>query len=378
MSLLKIERATLEQYLPGLDAHLSAVPLMELEQPGGAAIRAYRDYGGAALVIPKSFGGLGATPLEAARIHRALGCRAPSMAVAISMHNFSAGTLVEYSIFGGDEASSALLSAVAENKLLLASGFAEGRSGVSFMNSTMEARATPDGGYVVRGTKKPCSLTQSMDLLTGSASLIDPTGKEPPRRAVILVPADAPGIVRRPFWSSPVLTGAESDELILDDVVIPGDFLFLTQCQEDLDPVEQLGYVWLQIMLGASYLGIVSALVERVLQQGKGNATERELLGIEVEGAMSMIEGVAAAMTSGMKAEDLLARVFFVRYATQRAIERAAMSAAELLGGISFMSSPDIAYLLSAARALAFHPPSRLSSAEGLSSYMAGKQLIAV
>jgi alkylation response protein AidB-like acyl-CoA dehydrogenase len=131
-------------------------------------------------------------------------------------------------------------------------------------------------------------------------------------------------------------------------------------------------------LLGASYLGIVSALVERVAQLGKGNASERELLGIEVEGAMSMIEGVAVAMNSGLAPEDLLARVFFVRYATQRAIERAAMSAAELLGGISFMATPDIAYLLAASRALAFHPPSRLSNADALSDYLAGRQLGAV
>ncbi len=373
MSLMKSERATLEEYLPGLDAYLAAAPLMEIEQPGGAAIRAYRDHGGAALLIPTAQGGKGATPRDAARIHRALGCRAPSLAVAISMHNFSVGTLVEFGIFGGDEACAALLCSVAENRLLMASGFAEGRSGTSILAASMEARPTDDGGYIVRGSKKPCSLTRSMDLLTGSAMLIDPKGKLAPRRSVVLVPADLPGIVRRPFWGSSVLIGAESDELVLDDVYIPGDFLFPTENQAGLDPVEILGYVWLQLLLGASYLGVATALVERVTQQAKGNASERAQLGIEVEGAMSMLEGVAYAMGSGMNSEDLLARVFFVRYAVQKAIERASMAAAELLGGIHYMSAPDVAYLLSATRALAFHPPSRLSNAEPLSDYLVGK-----
>lgn len=375
MSLLKIERETLARFLPGLDERLAAMPLMELEQPGGAGIRAYRDTGGPALLIPAGFGGKGATPLDAVRIHRALGSRSPSLGVAATMHNFSAATLVEFSIFGNDEACATLLSAVAENNLLMASGFAEGRSGTNILAATMEARPTADGGYVLSGSKKPCSLTHSMDLLTGSALLIE---GDRSRRAVVLVPADTPGIVRRPFWKSPVLTAAESDELILQDVIIPGDFLFLPQIEAELDPVEVAGYLWFQLLVSASYLGAATALVERVFEQRKGNPSERELLGIEVENAMSALEGVACAMRAEHAKDDLLPRALFVRYATQRAIERAAMAAAELLGGIAFVSSPDVAYLLAATRALAFHPPSRLSSADALSGYLAGERLAAV
>ncbi len=375
MSLLKIERATLAHYLPGLDERLAAIPLMELEQPGGVGIRAYRDAGGPALLIPAELGGKGATPLDAVRIHRALGSRSPSLGVAATMHNFSVATLVEFSIFGQDDACASLLGTVAENNLLMASGFAEGRSGTNILAATMEARPTPDGGYVLTGSKKPCSLSHSMDLLSGSAMLID---GGPPRRAVVLVPADTPGIVRRPFWQSSVLTGAESDELILDDVVIPGDFLFLPAVEAELDPVEVSGYLWFQLLVSSSYLGAVSALVERVFAQRKGNASERELLGIEVESAMSALEGVACAMRAEHTKDDLLPRALFVRYATQRAIERAAMAAAELLGGMAFVSSPEVAYLLAATRALAFHPPSRLSSADALSGYLTGERLAAV
>ena len=45
---------------------------------------------------------------------------------------------------------------------------------------------------------------------------------------------------------------------------------------------------------------------------------------------------------------------------------RAAQRAAELLGGLAFIQSPDVGYLLSASRALAFHPPSRGASVEAL------------
>jgi hypothetical protein len=47
----------------------------------------------------------------------------------------------------------------------------------------------------------------------------------------------------------------------------------------------------------------------------------------------------------------------------RRAIERVVISATATLGGMSFIESPEIAYLLGATRALAFHPPSRAAAA---------------
>jgi alkylation response protein AidB-like acyl-CoA dehydrogenase len=212
-----------------------------------------------------------------------------------------------------------------------------------------------------------------MDLLSASVMLRDPTNGNA-RRAVVLVPADAPGIERRPFWRSSVLTGAESDEVILTDAPIPGDLLFFPGAEEHLDPVEVAGYLWFQLLVSASYLGAASALVERVIRSGKGAATEQTLLGIDVESAMEALENVARAMV-GEPRHALLPRALLVRYAVQGAIERATMLAAELLGGMAFVSSPDVTYLLGACRALAFHPPSRVSSANALAGYLAGRPL---
>jgi len=373
MSLLKKERAALEELLPGLDEKLAALPLAELERPGNPGLGLFRSAGGPALLIPREAGGKGANPLQAARIQRALGSRSPSLGVAATMHNFTIATLVEFSIFGADESSAALMSSIAENNLLMASGFAEGRPGTNILAATMKARATPDGGYVISGSKKPCSLSQSMDLLSASVVLENPSDGSS-RRALVLVPADAPGIERRPFWKSQVITGSESDEVILDEVPIPGDFLFFPGAEEHLDPVEVAGYLWFQLLVSSSYLGAASALVERVIAAGRGGPSERTLLGIEVEGAMEALEGIARLMMSEPKPQ-ILPRALLVRYAVQAAIERSAMLAAELLGGMAFIGAPDVAYLLGASRALAFHPPSRLSSGPALASYLAGEPL---
>ena len=52
------------------------------------------------------------------------------------------------------------------------------------------------------------------------------------------------------------------------------------------------------------------------------------------------------------------------------------MPAAATLGGMSFIESPEIAYLLGATRALAFHPPSRAAAAGPMARYLAGGPLI--
>jgi alkylation response protein AidB-like acyl-CoA dehydrogenase len=376
MSLLGKELATLAHFLPTLTDRLHGKSLMELEAPDGSVIRAFRESGGAGLLISRDFGGKGATALEAIRIHRALGACSPSLAVAATMHNFTVATLVEFGIFGGDEASAALMRAVAENDMLLASGFAEGRTGTNILAATMEARPTADGGYVLSGSKKPCSLSRSMDILSGSALLLE-DGK-PPRRAIVLVPADTPGIERRPFWNSSVITGAESDEVVLVGVEIPGDLLFFPEKEAELDDVEVAGYLWFQLLVSASYVGVATSLVQRVYAQRKGVPTERMLLGAELEGAMSALEGIAWARGAGEPAHELLPRALLVRYSIQRALERVTMGAAELLGGMSFIAAPDVAYLLAATRALAFHPPSRMSSAEPLDRYLGGERLLAV
>lgn len=83
------------------------------------------------------------------------------------------------------------------------------------------------------------------------------------------------------------------------------------------------------------------------------------------------LEHVASAATIRGDNDALLARALYARFAAERAIERVAMSAAAALGGMSFIESPEIAYLLGASRALAFHPPSRAAAAGPIARYLA-------
>jgi alkylation response protein AidB-like acyl-CoA dehydrogenase len=208
-----------------------------------------------------------------------------------------------------------------------------------------------------------------MDLLT--ASLVLPGDAGPPGTfAVAIIPAATPGVTRRPFWGSCVLAGAESDEVVLRDVLVPEEQLARV-ADADASALLEEGFLWFELLISATYLGIASALVERALAAGKGTPADRALMASEVEGAMAALEGVARAHVAGDGGPDLLARALFVRFAVQQAIERAAALAAEVMGGMAFVTSSELACLFAAARALAFHPPSRLSISPALDAYLA-------
>jgi len=372
MNFLKRDRATLEQFLPSLDAKLAAIPLAEIEKPGNSGLTMLRELEGTAILIPTEHGGKGATAVEAIQVHRAVAARSPSLAIAMTMHNFSVATLVEYLFYGNYTVE--LLNQISGGQLLVASGFAEGRTSSSILDPFVKATASDGGGYVVNGSKKPCSLSNSMHLLTASVAVPSASGNGN-RRAVAIIPADAEGLTRKPFWKSTVLGGAESEEVVLTNVQISDEQLFFPEVEETLDAVEAGGFLWFELLVSASYLGVASALVERVLAQKRGDAPERVQLAIEAEGAMSALEGVARSMQTGDRGESILVQSLLVRFLVQQAIERISARAVELLGGMSFIGSPDVAYLFAASRALAFHPPSRLSVAPAVDGYLMGQPM---
>jgi alkylation response protein AidB-like acyl-CoA dehydrogenase len=369
---LGAERALLERFLPGLDEALRAIPLEVLEGRGNPSIALLKQAGGPALLIPAAYGGLGATAVEGARVLRAIASRAPSLGIVCTMHSFSVSTLVEWAMFG-EEYGAFLLSGLAADSMYLASGFAEGRSGSKPLDMLMKARRAPGGGWLLNGRKKPCTLTHSMDFLSCGVSVETEDGSR--CRGVGLVPADSPGIERRPFWKSHILAGAESDEVILNDVHVPEDFVFIIEGSDALDPVEITGFIWFQLALCSTYLGIVSGLVERLLQSGKGTAEERGWVLSQVHAHASSIDGIAYSLDAREDREPLLARALSTRFALQGDLETIAMRAAELLGGMAFVGSSDVAYLLCASRAMAFHPPGRLQAIRALDEYGRGGAL---
>jgi len=245
-------------------------------------------------------------------------------------------------------------------------------SAASAFKPTVTARPA-DGGVLVNGRKQPCSLSATMDLLTASVA-----DEESGRRGVIVIPAATEGITIERFWDTHILAAAQSDTVVLKDVFVPSELLFWNDVDDPAGQHEKTGYVWFGLLISATYLGAASLLLERMLQSPKTNAMLYSEAACEIESAMAALEGIARAFDAGDRSDELSARVLFVREAIRHGIRRAAGTAVDALGGITFIKSPDIAYLLAAVQAAGFHPPSRRATADTLYAYHAGTGAVAL
>ena len=371
MHFLQRENETLDRRLPGLRERLQPYDLTTLESPGNPGLPVFKETGGPRLVIPADLGGLGTSASDACRVQRALGAISPSLAVATTMHHFSVATLAELAA-DSDGLEGLALEAVAEDNLLMASGFAEGRGGGSLLKPIVELTADPEGGFRISGGKKPCSLSRSMDLITLSVMAPSPNGQ---RMAVVLLPSASPGVEVRPFWKSPVLAGAESDEVVLDNVHVDEQLISYSGDSDRLDQGQIAGFVWFEMLITASYVGAASGMAIPLFEQRRGAEADRTRLLMDLEGAMASLEGLAADVDQGRRDEALLAKSLLVRYHVQQCLERATMLAAELGGGMAFICGGDASYRLAATRALAFHPPNRSAMSGPLAEFAAGAPL---
>lgn len=377
MQFMEADRRTCDTLLPGLLDRLGEVPLSQLESEDSPAIELFREHGGTNLLVPKAYGGMDSSPLDAVRTVRALSAAAPSMAVATMMHHFSIGTLYAVAdvVGEGNGLNEILLKRVASERMLVGSGFAEGRTDQGILAPQIEARPTA-GGFLVTGSKKPCSLATSMNLLTGSVGIRDDEGELV--MGLLLLPADTPGLSVHPFWSSFALAGAQSHEVRLTDVFVTDQQIIQPdpELADRMNELTTVGLIWFEMTVCATYTGIASALADRVLQRGRGTVTERAALAVRVESAAALTEGLARRVNDGDVDNDGLAASLVTRFAVQDAVNQAVNQAVELLGGMAYVSSSDVAYLAAASHAIAFHPPSRSSIAAGLVDYYAGAPLV--
>ena len=386
MNFMARERDLLATMVPELVEKLMTTPLVALEQPGSPAIAWFKESACPGLLIPTDCGGCGLSPVEAIRAQRAIGALSPSLGVATTMHHFSVASLITAAKstpgLGG-----LLLESIARDRLLVASGFAEGQASRSILLPTLTV-ARRQGRLCINGSKKPCSLSKSMDLLTVSVASSDE--HSPNGLSVALVPRSAAGLSIRPFWKSPVLAAAESDEVVLTDVEIVPELMVATRIDDGrLDTLQLIGFGWFELLLSATYIGVASALAERALRSGRAGADV--VCGLEA--AMSGLEGAAADLSTVLSqtatiappdrssfdpriGDAMLTRVLSCRYAAQDAIESSVARALEALGGVAFATSEDQVYLAGAASALKFHPPTRRAMGSSLvASYTDGSGL---
>ncbi|MGR8012180.1 acyl-CoA dehydrogenase family protein [Streptomyces hypolithicus] len=376
MRSLDSARATCDRYHPGLLKALADIPFAEREAAGSPVISLFRAHGGVGLLVPAEFGGHGADPLDAVQVQLALGALSPSLAAAVTMHHFTVAML--FALAGEEGRLSPeqleLLRRIVPDQVVMASGWAEGRTQQNILLPSVTAKPVHNG-YLLDGSKKPCSLAHSMQLLT--ASIAVPGADGTPELALALIPSTAPGLSVHPFWNNPVLAASESDEVRMTEVFVPDTMVVRTSADDPgrLDDLQTAGFIWFEMLISAGYAGAAAALAEVVLRRERGSAGDRARVAIEAESAIALLMGCARSLRDGLNGEEAVAQVLTARYAAQDATARASELSLELLGGVDFIRSAEHSRLAASVRPLIFHPPGRGAAAEPLVAYFAGGPL---
>lgn len=348
--LLAKERLVLDEYFPGLDDKLTSFSFMERESQGNECMDLIKQMGVPSLMIPIEYGGKGASALDAIYIQRAIGSRSPSLAIALTMHQFSVASLI--GAISVQPELERILTMIAEENLLLASGFAEGIS-QNIFSPTVNAMPVT-GGIIVNGRKKPCTLSHKMDLLTASVKLPDD------QLAIIIIPSNTPGIKVNDFWNHWILKGTDTHEVVLEDVFVSNENIFHAGTEQNVSPVIMNGLIWFELLATASYIGVVSSMVEKVLQSDKApNLDKMHDLTADLVQSMNSLEGLAYKFINNQYLDFLLNEVLLVRDSIERKIEQISTQSAKLLGGMNFLTTLDTSYLLLVSQLLTFHPPSK-------------------
>lgn len=367
--LLATERDVLERALPGFDKRLAELGA-EVDLPGSGIVEEFRAVGGGNLLLPAELGGSGLGCLDGIRVQRAIGSRSPSLAVASTMHHYKVAWLAREL---DSQVATVVLGRVAAERLLVASCGAEGRVRGELFAPGIQVTAIP-GGLRITGCKRPCSLGASMGLLSLLAA-----GPEDSRYrgqlVNVMIPADAPGLSREPFWDNRVLRAAETSAVSLVGVHVPDGMVIPVGSPAGSAPRIVSNMLWFQLLITAAYLGVATGQVERLLLADRGTPGDRVTALAPLETVASALEAGAMALDTGRVDEDLLGRVLLIRYTAQRAIAEATDRVLELLGGMAFVTSSEGSDALLSSRGLAFHPPAEIATRGPLDRWLRGEGL---
>ncbi|PAZ10323.1 hypothetical protein CLM62_41320 [Streptomyces sp. SA15] len=349
--------ARLDTVAGGLFAALAARPPEAYEQDAKAVFALLKDTRATTLLIPRDCGGAGHTAADAVRFQLALGTLAPSAAIATTMHHYKIAALGRVAT-AGDENARVILRDIASEAKLIASGGAESTPGRDLRSlGSWAVRDADDAGYRVTGLKRPCSLSTSMDLMSLMVELRAPDGS-PEGYAQAFVDAGAPGLERETFWRSPVFRAAESHAVRLSDVHVARDHVFPLRGETGRRFAADC-YLWFQLLISASYLGVASCLAQATPPDRRAGSPRWTRAVEEIRRLEDGLLDAARAVDDDRPVGEQLNLAVEARDRVEDDITAIGGLLLRAAGGAGFALSGFATTLAGALSAIAFHPPQR-------------------
>jgi alkylation response protein AidB-like acyl-CoA dehydrogenase len=215
-----------------------------------------KETGYTALLIPESNGGLGADLVDYVLCQEQLAQGCAATALAINMHLFGIGSMVERA--KGDRAEQLFFDMIGRHKRIIGGGISEPETGGDW--GFFATRARRDGDhYILNGRKVFTSLSPVIDLFMVMATIEDTTAAT---SATFAIPRGMPGLELVETWDAMGMRATASHDLVMKNVRVG------MASKADERPVGPLDgnaislFAWFSLSIAAIYTGIAIAAVK--------------------------------------------------------------------------------------------------------------------
>jgi alkylation response protein AidB-like acyl-CoA dehydrogenase len=311
------------------------------------------------LTVPEEYGGSGGDHLAYCLVTEELGRGDSSVRGIVSV---SLGLVAKTVAAWGDERQKrAWLPRLTSGEALGCFGLTEPGTGSDAANLATRAVRGPGGDWVVNGSKMFITNGTWADVVL----LFARTSDVPGHRGIsaFLVPADTPGLTRRPVHGKLGLRGQSTAELVLQDVRVPADALLGPEGKGFSVAMSALAKGRMSVAAGC--VGIAQAALDAAV----GYAGEREQFGrpiaayqlvqelisdiaVDVEAARLLTWRVADLVDRG---EEFATAASQAKLFASEAAVRCAGNALQVFGGYGYIDEYPVGKLLRDARVMTLY-----------------------
>jgi alkylation response protein AidB-like acyl-CoA dehydrogenase len=216
-------------------------------------IERLKQSGYTALIIPEANGGLGADLEDYILCQEQLAQGCGATAIAINMHLFGLGSMVERGRGGPEE--KLFYDAIGHGRQIIGGGISEPETGGDWGFFATSARQDGDF-YVLNGRKTFTSLSPVIDLFMVMATIAD---SNPPRSSTFLIPRGTPGLQLIETWDAMGMRATASHDLVIKDVRVPAIAMADSRPVGPIDENAVSLFTWFSLSVAAVYTGIALA-----------------------------------------------------------------------------------------------------------------------
>lgn len=302
-----------------------------------------KESGYIALPVPEELGGLGGTLLDLAMCQERLAQGDGSTALAVNMHLFALGSMIENSPLtpqdpGAEAVRKMMTSMLVNQRLIIGGGFTEAEIGGNWgFPTTTAVRQQHEGqsGFVLNGRKTFTSMSPIIDLFSVNTSTTDADGNQV--IGLFIVPRGTPGIEIVETWDTMSMRATASHDMVIKDCWVPEQACVATRQPGDTDVGANVILSWFCCSVASVYLGVSVAarnfavdwaktrkpvLFERPIGHFPGVQFHVANMEVELAAARALIHQTARDwMSGGLRERDDLSKIVLAKYhATNTAI----------------------------------------------------------